>query len=115
TYEMITRRGELHEKGFVSIETIPVSDDHQDIFEQRAEKMLETLQLAPGLRAIRFLKQHKKATFVILLQWRSEQDYRDWEKSPFYDRTNFVQQARLPAYFIERPFRVTYHMLDEEE
>lgn len=113
-YEIIQQFGKISENGFVVIDTIPVSSDHGDIFKERVNQMLLTLQHVPDLNAIRFLKQHKKTTFVIMLQWHSERAYRDWENSPLYDRTNFVQHARLPAYFAERPHRATYTMLEEE-
>jgi len=113
-YEIIEQSGQISEKGFVVIDTIPVSSDHGDIFQERVKKMLPTLRHFPNLKAIRFLKQHKKTTFVIILQWHSERAYRDWENSPLYERTNFVQHARLPAYFAERPHRATYIMLEEE-
>src|SRR5690625_2426847 len=114
-YEIISQDGNIDEKGFVTLDSIPVSSDSGDIFKERIKQIVPTLRNVPGIKAIRFLQQHKKTTFVLLIQWRSEKAYRDWENSPLYEQTNFVQHARLPAYFAERPHRTTYIMLEEEE
>ena len=55
-YDIIFSIGTLQEKGFVAMETIPVTKDSQPLFEQQVEKQLEIIEQMPNVYAFRLLK-----------------------------------------------------------
>lgn len=115
SYGMLNSYGDMNKKGFVVMHHIPVMEDGMDVFEERFRKQLPAMQRAKGLLALRFLKQVKGNTYIVLTQWESERYFTDWQKSPEYEQLNTAKMARLPAYFAERPFTSTYYMMKEDD
>src|SRR5699024_5167477 len=72
SYDVEQDIGELHKKGFVVMDHIPVSEEELPVFKERTKRQLISFIQTPGILAIKLLKEHKSNTFVILTQWRTE-------------------------------------------
>ncbi|HLQ95519.1 MAG TPA: antibiotic biosynthesis monooxygenase [Pseudogracilibacillus sp.] len=114
TYEIQYGDAGLAEKGFVVIDYIPVSDEEGTYFKEKAEKKLSEIKKAPGVTAVKLLKELGNSTFVILTQWKTEEYHARWKKMSTEHELNFAKSAKLPAYFLERPFTHHYYMLEDE-
>lgn len=115
SYEILHQFGDVEKKGFVVMQSIPVTEDGKKIFEERAKSQFSMIEKSGGLVAARLLKQLKGLQYIIFTQWKTEQDYALWQRSDSYKEAGFSNLARLPAYFSERPFTSTYIMLKDEE
>lgn len=115
SFEHLYTYENIHKKGFVVMDFIPVMEDTMPVFEERVLAVLPKLHRLEGLVALRFLKQVKSNRYVILTQWETERHYVDWQRSPSFEQTNILHLARLPAYFAERPFTKSYVMLKEDK
>lgn len=115
TFEVLYSFGDIYKKGFIVMQHIPVTDDGMKIFEENARNQLPIFQARESLIATRLLKQLKSRQYIILTQWRTEQEYIKWKKSDQSDQFDFTKMARLPAYFAERPFTSTYTMMKDDE
>lgn len=114
-YDIVHDIGEMNPKGIVVMDHIPVSEEELPVFEQKTKRQLDTLSEAPGVLAAKLLKEDKANTFVILTQWRTENDLQKWKKTATTHELNFTKAAKLPAYFMDRPFTNQYYMLKEDE
>jgi|SRR5690625_392160 len=115
SFAILTEFGDLKKTGFIVMDTIPVIEDGMAVFEKRVKKHFPVIENTAGLQAARFLKQVKSNHYVILTQWKRERDYLIWQKSNIAKQIDFINMARLPAYFAERPYTSSYVMMKEEE
>lgn len=114
TYEITNRYGEIEEKGFVTIDFIPVTSDGAKVLEERINHDFSFLISRYGVKAMRTLKQLKKLEYVIMTQWESTKAEDIWKGSPYFDQYNYKATTRFSAYFAERPFTKEYYMVEEE-
>lgn len=110
-YDIIFSIGTLQEKGFVAMETIPVTKDSQPLFEQQVEKQLEIIEQMPNVYAFRLLKLRRRYDYILLSQWKSSTDYDRWQKN------REEATVKKHAYFVTQPYTNHYlmaHLEDEE-
>ncbi len=115
SYDIKLTAGTIQKTGFVVMHHIPVSEEEIPVFEERMKKQLTALRQMTGVLAVRLLQEQRSNSFVILVQWEKEKYYHQWQKSDSAKQTDFAKHAKLPAYFMERPFTNQYYMLKEEE
>lgn len=104
----------LAKKGFIVIDYIPVTDEEGSYFKEKAKKQLTEFKKTPGVTTVKLLKELGNSTFVILTQWKTEEYHARWKKISTEHELNFAKSAKLPAYFLERPFTHHYYMLDDK-
>jgi|SRR5690625_2406700 len=114
SFSVLSSYRTIRHTGFIVMDSVPVMEDGMAVFEERVHKALPKMERTVGLYAARFLKQVKSNHYVILTQWKTEEDYLKWQKSDSFKQMDFMNMARLPAYFAERPFTSSYFMLEEE-
>lgn len=115
SYEIIQTSDSLREKGYVTMEHIPVTDDGMKIFEERLQSIFPHLTERNGVTAMRVLKNKKRNEYVVMTQWKNSR-YRDlWKDSPFYEEENVQKFVRLSAYFADRPFTNEFYMIEDED
>src|SRR5699024_10003683 len=102
-------------EGYIVMNNIPVTDDGQQIFEDRFKQQQDEVVSMPGFQAFRLLRPLEGNTYVVFTQWASEQDITNCKNSDQYKESHKVQATKLPVYFAERPFITSYHMIDQEE
>lgn len=110
SYSILAENGQIEQKGFVSMQHIPVMEDVKPVFEDKMASLFQQLKLVQGINASRLLKPIRGNTYIIFILWDSENNYLKWNKT----EEDFSQLVRQPAYFGERPFTQTYHMLKSE-
>jgi|SRR5690625_90410 len=108
-FNILFAQGELQEKGYVSMETIPVSVDAQPLFEEQIRQQQQQIKQMTGFHAFRLLKPRRGHNYVIISQWKSPTYFEQWEKNK--DEIIIKQSA----YFVDRPFSASYMMVDFEE
>ncbi|HLS06482.1 MAG TPA: antibiotic biosynthesis monooxygenase [Bacillota bacterium] len=109
TYNIIFSLGALQTKGFVALETIPVTKDGQPFFESQIQKQLHIIEQVPGFFACRLLKIRRGQEYIFLSQWKSPTDYETWQNNR---EQTIIKQ---PAYFASRPFTTNYLMADLDD
>lgn len=115
-YETVVVNGELQEEGFVVMNNIPVTDEGVPILEDRFKKRQKTVDSTPGFQAFRLLRPKKGNTYVVLTQWASEDDFENWKNSDQFKKAHKDGGAgSKPAYFPDRPFITSYHMINLDE
>ena len=115
SFEVLAEYGTINKEGFVVMDNIPVMEDGAAVFEDQVKKRFPAINDTEGLVAARSLKQNKRNHYVIFTQWKNEQHYITWQKSDLFKEMDFVNMARLPAYFADRPYTASYFMMKEEE
>lgn len=111
SFEVLAEYGTINKEGFVVMDNIPVMEDGAAVFEDQVKKRFPAINDTEGLVAARLLKQNKRNHYVIFTQWKNEQHYITWQNKEMV----FVNMARLPAYFADRPYTASYFMMKEEE
>lgn len=113
SYTAIAERGSIHEDGFVVMNHIPVTDDGKPIFESEFKQRADRIEKVPGSYAFRVLRPLHGNTYVLLVQWDSEQSYQVWRDSDVYNK-NYGKDVK-PKYRAGKSFRTTYNMVDWDE
>ncbi len=113
-YDILIHKGNLQEEGYVVMNNIPVTEEGQPVFEDRFKKRKHEVDMMPGFQAFRLLKPKKGNTYVVFTQWKSVQDFENWKNSDQFKQSHKGQSTKPPAYFADRPFLTTYHMLSDE-
>ncbi|WP_449354101.1 antibiotic biosynthesis monooxygenase family protein [Virgibacillus natechei] len=114
-YEIVIQNGHIEEEGYVVMNNIPVTEDGGSSFEERFKNRQNATDKMPGFQAFRFLRPLKGNTYVVLTQWRSEEDFENWKNSDAFKKAHQGQGTKPPAYFPDKPFITTYHMHDSEK
>ncbi|MGM8366084.1 antibiotic biosynthesis monooxygenase family protein [Virgibacillus sp. W0181] len=115
TYDVLLSKGKIEEKGYVVMNHITVTDEGKPVFEDGFEKRQHDMVHIAGFQAFRLLKPVKGNTYVVFTQWTSEQDYMNWKNSDSFKKSHEEQAVKPPAYFADRPYVSTYHMINEDE
>src|SRR5690625_7948381 len=101
SYDILFSKGEFIDKGYITLDNIPVTEDSVKIFEaQFKDNNLPAFSM-PGFVAYRLLKPLKGNMYTILYAWESEMYYKYWKESEEYKRFLAQTETRLPAYFTE--------------
>lgn len=114
-YEVLITKGNIQEEGYIVMNNIPVTDEGQPIFEDRFKQRQDEVDSMPGFQAFRLLRPLEGNTYVVFTQWASEQDFTNWKNSDQFKESHKGQATKPPAYFADRPFITSYHMIDQEE
>jgi len=80
-YEVLFSRGMLHNKGFVTLNYIPVSEEKKPIFEYNIKDYLHSLNES-NIQAIRFLRPRKGDIYIIFCLWEDKSQYITWKHNP---------------------------------
>lgn len=83
-YEVVLSTGCFPDKGFATVNNIPVTDESQPVFEFSFKNEVNRLIQQDGFIALRFLRPIKGNTFVVLTLWKNELSYTVWQKSEEY-------------------------------
>lgn len=110
-YESILSSGEMQTDGHVVMNHIPVAEEGQSVFEERFRARGKKVEQAPGFYAFRLLKPLHGTTYIALTQWRSKEAFNDWKESSDFKKAH-QSGTRPPAYYADRPFAMTYQMVD---
>lgn len=114
-FESIITIGDLHHKGFVELNHIPVTDEGQPVFEDSFKKYEQEFIKLGGLKAFRLLKPKKGNEYIVFSQWISESEYDAWKKSDQYLLSPLNHSTKPPAYFFDKPFTASYLMYNPDE
>ncbi len=114
-YDVLIKKGEILEDGYVVMNNIPVVEDGQASFEARFKEREHDVDMMPGFQAFRFLKPRKGNTYVVFTQWQSVQDFENWKNSEQFKKSHKGPATKPPAHYADKPFITTYHMFDEKE
>ena len=80
-YDLVQSNGTFPDKGFATVNNIPVTDESKPVFEYTFKNEVKRLVQQDGFVALRFLRPIKGTTFVVLTVWKNELAYAIWEKS----------------------------------
>lgn len=115
SYDILFSKGEFIDKGYITLDNIPVTEDSVKTFEaQFKDNNLPAFSM-PGFVAYRLLKPLKGNMYTILYAWESEMYYKYWKESEEYKRFLAQTETRLPAYFADRPFTQTFTIVEEDD
>ncbi len=81
SYDILFTHGILENKGFITMNHIPVSEDNKPIFEHSLMKYF-TSNTKREMQAIRFLRPNKGDTYIILCLWEEKTSYIKWMQQP---------------------------------
>lgn len=81
SYDILFTNGKLENKGFITMNHIPVSDENKPIFEHNTMKYL-TSNTNRNMQAIRFLRPRKGDTYIIFCLWEEKANYIKWKQQP---------------------------------
>ncbi|MYL51175.1 antibiotic biosynthesis monooxygenase [Halobacillus litoralis] len=117
-YETVDHVGTMQSNGYVVMNNIPVSDEGRPVFEDRFKKRAGNVENREGFQAIRILRPLKGNTYVVLTQWRSEQDFEDWKNSKSFDeahKKSGPQHQKKPSFIDGDAYITKYQMIELEE
>lgn len=114
-YQILVKAGDIEEKGYVTMNHVPVAEESKPVFENRLTGRKDWLESLANLQALRFLKPFKGNTYILLMQWRKRADYEAFKDSNKYTTVRDLLTIKQPAYFLEQPYLTTYTMYDPEE
>lgn len=117
-YETVDHVGTMQSTGYVVMNNIPVSDEGRPVFEDRFKKRAGNVENREGFQAIRILRPLKGNTYVVLTQWRSEQDFEDWKNSKSFDeahKKSGPQHQKKPSFIDGDAYITKYQMIELEK
>ncbi|GKU81703.1 antibiotic biosynthesis monooxygenase [Niallia sp. NCCP-28] len=79
-YEVIDSAGSLVNEGFVTMNHIPVTDEHKPLFEYEIKKTLSLKR--DDFRASRLLRPKNGDMYIIFCLWVSKSEYIKWRQNP---------------------------------
>lgn len=112
-FDVIASKGDIQPEGFVVMEHVPIVVESQPLFENGWKIDARTFPEDTGSQAIRILKPKKGNVYIVMMQWNTEETYKQWKITDSY--TQIQEQIHKPAYFASRPFTHTYEMKDDED
>lgn len=118
-YEVLESIGHLTEQGFFALNYIPINEDGQPIFEHQFKLRADSIEQEQGLVALRFLKQAKEDTYVVLTQWVDSHSFNLWRNSSAYhflleDSEVRAGVEKRPYMFTSAPYFRTYKSKEED-
>ncbi|WP_077325002.1 antibiotic biosynthesis monooxygenase family protein [Virgibacillus siamensis] len=114
-FEAIIEKGQLKKKGYVVMNNIPVTDEGRAVFEENFRNRQQHVDSFAGFQAFRLLRPKKSNQYVVLTQWASKEDFEAWKNSDQFKKAHNKGNVKQPAYFADRPFITSYHMIDPNE
>ncbi|SFA81692.1 Heme-degrading monooxygenase HmoA [Lentibacillus halodurans] len=112
-YEILIENGTVRSEGFVVMNNIPVADEGKATFEDKFKQRQQNVESMPGFQAFRLLRPKKGNTYIVMTQWASKADFENWKKSDQFKQAHQGGgDVKPPAYFLDRPFVTSYHMID---
>lgn len=115
-YEIIIENGTIRENGYVVMNNIPVADEGKALFEDKFKHRGQNVESMPGFQAFRLLRPKKGNTYVVMTQWSSKADFENWKNSDQFKQAHKNgSDVKPPAYFLDRPFVASYHMIQLDE
>ncbi|WP_226576785.1 antibiotic biosynthesis monooxygenase family protein [Halobacillus litoralis] len=117
-YETVDYVGDFHSKGYVVMNNIPVSQEGRPVFEDRFKQRAGNVENREGFQAIRILRPLKGSTYVVLTQWRSEQDFEDWKNSKSFDdahKKSGPKHAKKPSFIDGDAYITKYQMIQLDD
>ena len=81
SYDILFSDGVLENKGFITMNHIPVNEENKPIFEHN---MLHYFTSHPNrtMTAIRFLRPRKGDTYILFCLWEEKASYIKWKQQP---------------------------------
>ncbi|MEN1970244.1 antibiotic biosynthesis monooxygenase [Lentibacillus sp. N15] len=113
-FDIAESSGAIEKEGYTVMNHIPVVDDKTEIVEERFKQRKSGLANMPGFQAFRLLRPRKGNTYVVVTQWASEDDFKNWKQSSTFKKQHQNQAAKPPAYVAAKPFITTYQMIKPE-
>lgn len=114
-FDVLEQIGEIQEEGYVVMNNIPVTEDDGEKVEEQFKQRNSELGNMTGFQAFRLLRPKKGNTYVVLTQWRSEADFKNWKNTDAFKKQHAGQAAKPPAYIMDKPFITSYHLIKEED
>lgn len=114
TYNIHLASGDLNDTGFVVMNTLPITKEGQPVFEDRFRQHLGDIEKMPGFYAFRLLKPTRGHDYIILTQWKSQNDFEAWKTSDEFSMSHHNPAVKPPAYFASRPFMTSYTMAEDD-
>ncbi|KAB7665367.1 antibiotic biosynthesis monooxygenase family protein [Bacillus sp. B1-b2] len=82
-FEVIFSYGALINNGYITMNHIPISDEHKPTFEYSLKEYLKGIE-ERNMAAIRLLSPKKGDTYILLCLWKDKQDYISWKQLPHH-------------------------------
>ncbi|GGC74020.1 heme-degrading monooxygenase HmoB [Thalassobacillus devorans] len=117
-YETVDAVGEMKPEGFVVMNNIPVSDEGRPVFEDRFKNRKGGVEQMEGFQALRILRPLKGNTYVVLTQWRNENDFEDWKNSQSFEQAHQnsgPKHTKKPSFIDGDAYITKYRMVQFEE
>lgn len=80
-FEVLLSSGAFPDKGFTTVNYIPVTEESKPMFEYTFKSEVNRLAQQEGFIALRFLRPLKGGTYMVLTVWENELSYTVWHKS----------------------------------
>jgi heme oxygenase (mycobilin-producing) len=116
SYEVLDSTGSLESRGFIVMNNIPVTEEGRPLFEYRFKNRAGAVENEPGFISIRVLRPLSSDTYVILTQWESEKDFKNWQDSKAYEKAHEKRgtdqgiDVQRPNIFARPSFVTTYYI-----
>ncbi|WP_312096360.1 hypothetical protein [Niallia sp.] len=81
SYDVLFTHGMLENKGFITMNHIPVSEENKPVFEHNMSKFFASNTIT-NLQATRFLRPRKGDTYIIFCLWEEKANYIKWKQHP---------------------------------
>jgi heme oxygenase (mycobilin-producing) len=113
-YEVLVSKGTFPQKGFATVNNIPVTEESKPSFEYTFRNEVNRLNQQEGFIALRFLRPLKGDTYIVVTLWENELSYTLWKNSDAYQVFNskitdqqqkivYPSPAYVKEYFIVTP------------
>lgn len=114
-YEVIVQDGTLKKEGFVVMNNIPVTEEGRPIFEDQFKQRSGMMSNVPGFQALRVLRPHHGNTYIVMVQWESEEKYSEWRNSDSFAASHSKQgKKETPPYSAGPSYVTKYYMAKED-
>ncbi|RFA33501.1 hypothetical protein CAI16_14630 [Virgibacillus dokdonensis] len=88
TYEIIDQSNKLCQEAVTVLNYIGVYSEKRERFEERFLQRPRMIENEQGFIAIRVLRPLQDDIYIVLTQWQTEEDFRNWQASTAYQHAH---------------------------
>ncbi|WP_273852499.1 antibiotic biosynthesis monooxygenase family protein [Guptibacillus spartinae] len=112
-YEVMDKKGDLSDPGYVVLNHIPVEESERAVFEERFKNRAGKVENEPGCEGIRILRPVSNDPYIVATFWDSEKSFKNWQTSEAYDaahKNRHTSKGLPKTIFSGKPYLKTYQV-----
>ncbi|WP_226659477.1 antibiotic biosynthesis monooxygenase family protein [Pseudalkalibacillus hwajinpoensis] len=112
-YEVMDKKGDVINPGYVVLNHIPVEESERAVFEDRFKNRAGKVENEPGCEGIRILRPASNDPYIVATFWNNEKSFKNWQTSEAYEtahKNRHTSKGLPKTIFSGKPYLKTYQV-----